>query len=135
MNKQEYVLLIDDEPEYLGFLADYFESKDLLIERALNIPESLKQLENKKYKLVIIDMNIPAPGAASELLDNHISKKYPGYKLAEICRNHGYKRHQIIAYTVHDDDALDAELAKLGCRYVLKGRPDILKSVISKSLK
>lgn len=77
-------------------------------------------------------MEIPAPGSSQKLLDTPISMQYPGFKVADHLRNIGYSAHQIIAYTVHDDNSLDAELDKIRCRYVLKGRPNILKSVIHK---
>lgn len=135
MNNRESVLIIDDEPEYLGWLVEYLGSKNFKVDHALNISDALKISTDKRYRLILVDMNIPAPGAASELLDDPISKKYPGFKLAHTFRNQGYHSHQIIAYTVHDDDLLGVELDRIRCRYVLKGRPNILKSVIENSIK
>ena len=128
------ILMIDDEPEYLNFLSDYFESINIEVVIAKNLSEAIDLSEKFKYLLAIVDMNIPATGNTKELLSDPIAVKYPGYKAAHHLRNIGYGAHQVIAYTVHDDDSLDSALRKINTRYVLKGRPNILKRVISKSL-
>lgn len=130
-------LLVDDEPEYLGWVVEFLESLGLQCDSARNLSEALAAIEKTEYRLLIVDMNIPAGGAASALTKAHspVAEKYPGIIVAVQSRNKGYGAHQIIAYTVHDDDAADAELAKLNCRYVLKARPQVLKSVIKASLK
>ena len=129
-------LVVDDEPEYLVWLKDYLESVGLSTDVALNLSEALEAIEKKDYRLIILDMEIPASGASAALLKKGplAAQKYPGIIAAIHCRSKGYGAHQIIAYTVHDQDALDVELAKLNCRYVLKGRPHVLKSVIRSSL-
>jgi CheY-like chemotaxis protein len=128
------ILVVDDEPEYLTFLFDYFDSCNLETVIATNLSQAIEISEKYRYKLALVDMNIPAVGNAQSLLDNPIAKKYPGFKVAHHLRNKGYGAHQVIVYTVHDDNALDSEIEKIRCRYVLKGRPDILKSIVTKSL-
>ena len=63
-----------------------------------------------------------------------LTRQFLGIVVASHARTQGYGAHEVIAYTVHDNDAADAELAKLNCRYALKGRPEVLKRVISASL-
>jgi len=129
-------LLVDDEPEYLGWVTEFLESLGLQFHLARNLPEALEAIEKTDYRLLLVDMNIPAGGASSALTRDRgpVAEKYPGIIVAIHARSKGYGAHQVIAYTVHDDDAADAELAKLHCRYVLKARPQVLKSVIRASL-
>lgn len=131
------VLIMDDEPAHLRWIEDYFESKSLSVEYAVNLKEALEAVEGKAYKLVLVDMNVPALNAIEEKIrENYpLVDKYPGLALAITLRNKGYKAHQVIGYTVHDDEDIDAVLTKIHCRYVLKGRPQVFKSVISSSLK
>jgi CheY-like chemotaxis protein len=132
--ERKRILIVDDEPEFLNFLFDYFESQGMEVVVATNLSDALDLAGKSKYKLALVDMNIPATGNAKSLLDTPIAQKYPGFKVAHHLRNIGYGAHQVIAYTVHDDDSLDSELDKIRCRYVLKGRPYILKSVVAKAL-
>ena len=132
--EREKILMIDDEPEYLNFLLDYFESINIEVVIAKNLSEAIDLAKKFKYRLAIVDMNIPATGNTKELLSDPIAVKYPGYKVAHHLRDIGYGAHQVIAYTVHDDDSLDSALRKINTRYVLKGRPNILKRVVLKSL-
>jgi len=135
-SKSKRVLLIDDEPEYLGWVVDFLESQGLHCDMAQHLSQALATIDGTEYRLILVDMNIPARGAARAIVSTHgpTAEKYPGIVAAHYCRNKGYGAHQVIAYTVHDDDAADAELAKLHCRYVLKARPQVLKSVIRASL-
>ena len=128
-------LLIDDEPEYLGWVVEYLSSVEIQSEFSTSLNEALTSIQEKNYRLMLVDMNIPAEGAAAALAKNAVQQKYPGIIAAVKARSRGYGAHQVIAYTVHDDDAADAELAKLNCRYVLKGRPEALKAVIQASLR
>ncbi len=129
------VLLIDDEPEYLGWVIEYIESLGLRSEVAVNLKEALANLERKGYRLVLLDLNIPAAGVAPTLARTPVAQKYPGIVVAQFCRNRSYDGGQVVAYSVHDDDAADAELTKLGCRYLLKGRPAELKRLIKEATK
>lgn len=135
MTKQRgKVLVVDDEPEYLSWINDYFESigfKTVFIE---NLADAITELDKNSYKIILVDMNIPSHGVVDPLLNETVFNKYPGLYLAKKIRTSGYSAYQVIGYTVHDDDAIEAELYKYNCRYVLKGRPNVLKSVITKSL-
>jgi CheY-like chemotaxis protein len=129
-------LIVDDEPEYLGWISEYFSSVGLATHHARSLVDALKTVEAKTYQLIVIDMNIPVGGAVEKHTrsSSPVADKFPGIIMAIHSRSKGYRAEQVIAYTVHDDDAADAELAKLGCRYVLKGRPDDLKAAIRQAL-
>jgi len=129
-------LLVDDEPEYIGWIAEHLEAKGLLAKYAHNLPEALAVLASSEFRLIIVDMNIPANEALTpEMIARMpLAEKYPGLAVAMHCRNIGYGAHSVIAYTVHDDDLVDEEMKRINCRYVLKGRPQALKQVIEKSL-
>lgn len=130
------VLLVDDEPEYIAWIAEFIQTRGLSSTYALTLPEALQTLVVDEFRLIIVDMNIPAREALPPALLAKIPlvRTYPGIAVAVHARNVGYGAHSVIAYTVHDDDAADRELNKLHCRYVLKGRPKLLKQAIEKSL-
>jgi CheY-like chemotaxis protein len=130
------VLIIDDEPEYLLWLFEFIESLGYKPEVRGTLAGGLAALREKRYRVVIVDMEIPAGGAIADMTRRHspVAEIYPGIVAATTCRNQGYDRRQVFAYSVHDDSAADAELSKLDCEYVLKGRPEAIKRAIRFSL-
>lgn len=128
------VLLVDDEPEHIGWLVDYLESMDLRVEQATDLRSAFAY--SGSPRLVIVDMNIPQVGALTDeiTLRSPLTARYPGLAVAEHFRNRGVGAHAVIAYTVHDDDELQSSLDRLSCRYVLKGRPYAIKQVIQSAL-
>jgi len=131
------VLLLDDEPEYLGWVQEYLESKGLEVVLARTLAEARNLIAEGVFRLLLIDMNVPDAGAIEPGMRERtpLVDTYPGLALAIEARNrHGYGGHSVIAYTVHDDAAVDAELTKLGAKYVLKARPEVLKRVIQSYL-
>jgi CheY-like chemotaxis protein len=134
---KKLVLIVDDEREYLEWMEDFLVAQGLVVHYANNIKECLDLIAANKYQLFLLDMNIPDEGAIEpkEIQRVPVILKYPGIFLAHFLRNKGYKPHTVIGYTVHDDDVIGAELGKLHCRYVLKGRPQAIKTVIKASLK
>lgn len=127
------VLIVDDEREYSTWLTDFFEHLGLAQVYAATADEALTVLANDEFRLLIVDMNIPASPSLLASTTPTVMK-YPGLLVAQKARNLMYGAHSVIAYTVHDDEALAAELDKLYCRYVLKGRIRVIKAVINKSL-
>lgn len=130
------VLLVDDEPEFLDWLEEHLNANGYTVRHAVSLPEAMKTLAEFRFRLVLVDMNIPALDSIRPELAarSPLVAKYPGLAVAITCRNNGYGAHSVIAYTVHDDSAAEAELEKLHCRYVLKGRPQVLKRVLQASL-
>jgi CheY-like chemotaxis protein len=126
------VLLIDDEPEYFSWLVEFFESLSESVSFATSLSGGLDQLGKKKYDLLIIDLNLPAGGTLIESVANKgpLGTKYPGLIICRRARTMGYKAREVIAYTVHHDQAVEGELANLDVAYVLKGRPQVLKETV-----
>jgi CheY-like chemotaxis protein len=129
-------LVLDDEPEYLAWVKEYLANKGLSTVFARTLAEAMEIIAKQDFRLLLVDMNVPIDPSVEPRFqrDMPLVSKYPGLALAMEARNMGYGAHSVIAYTVHDDDAIDAALRLLNCRYVLKGRPNVLKRVIDSSL-
>jgi CheY-like chemotaxis protein len=130
------VVILDDEPEYLQWVEDFLVSKGYAVHFCHRLSDGLRELVTRDHRLFIVDMNVPSPDDVDPdvMASSPLCQKYPGLAMAIEARNLGYGAHSIIAYSVHDDEAIDTELAKLHARYVLKGRPEVLKKVIAASL-
>jgi CheY-like chemotaxis protein len=131
------VLLLDDEPEYLTWVQEFLACRGLNVVFARTLAEARRAMAAGDFRLLLVDMNVPPDESVPQELTMRVPliQKYPGLVLAIEARNQGYGAHSVIGYTVHDDEAIDTELTKLNCRYVLKGRPQALKLVIDSSLK
>jgi len=103
------VLLVDDEPEFLDWVAEYLEAKGLIVRYATTLPAALAAISESKYRLILVDMNIPALDGVTPALKARtpLVDTYPGLAVAIVARNNGYGAHAVIAYTVHDDDAAE----------------------------
>lgn len=130
------VLVLDDEPEYLTWVEEFLQTKGLRVQFSRTLAQAREALSKGEFRLLLVDMNVPpdADVPADLRATVPLVEKYPGLALAVEARNKGYGAHSVIGYTVHDDDAIDAELTSRHCRYVLKGRPQALKAVIESSL-
>lgn len=130
-------LVVDDEPEYQEWVQEFLRAQGLRPVIARTLPEALRNLSTVDFRIIIVDMNVPAspPSIEPAIAEKHpLVLKYPGLIVAIEARNMGYGAHSVIAYTVHDDNAAAEELDRLHCRYVLKGRPEVFKSVVKASL-
>ena len=126
------VLLVDDEPEYLEWLVDFVESIGLTTDSATNAQQALVKLKKNKYQCVVVDMSIPGdPAASSQATRVALADQFPGLAIVQRARNLGYLGRNVVAFTVHDEDAIDEVLKKLDVRYVLKGRPSELKQAVA----
>lgn len=132
------MLIADDEPEYLEFIFDLAESLGVKVDVAEDVPTALRLIRDKakRYDAVLVDMSIPDQGGISQRIQSQhpIVGSYPGIALAIEARTAGYGPSRVVAYTVHDDDAIEQTLAKIGVRYVLKGRPSELREVLGRAL-
>jgi len=131
------VLVIDDEPEYLRWVEEFLRSRQMKVEFKTRLSDAIQAISARDFRLFLVDMNIPSSAEVDPSIraTHPLSMKYPGLAFAIEARNMGYGAHSVIAYTVHDDEGIDAELNKLHARYVLKGWPDALKKVIDASLR
>lgn len=131
------VLVIEDEPEFFTWVEDLFDHHGLDVVYAKNLDEAGLRLKDKpKYRLIVVDMNIPAPSGIDSATKKitPLSERYPGISAAIQARSEGYKPSEVIVYTVYDDETIAAQIEKIDCRYVLKGRPDAFKQRILISL-
>lgn len=131
------ILILDDEPEFLEWITEYLESRGFAVEYVSDLGNALDRIGLKEYRLFLVDLNVPHGGGITPEMRERtpLIDQFPGLALAQACRNAGYGAHSVIAYSVHDHEGAEAELERLRCRYVLKGRPEVLKIVLRSSLR
>lgn len=129
-------ILVDDELHNMMWMADWLESIGIDVQLAREAGEAISLIDEGKYRLLVLDLNIPLfephEQAARELGATYI--KYPGLFVAKYARTSGYRNRQVILYTVHKDPEVSAEAERLGCTYILKGRPREIKEEIQRVL-
>ena len=59
---QKKILIVDDDPSVVEFLAEVFEDNGYAIEKAYNGAEGLTKLSSFKPDLITLDMDMPARG-------------------------------------------------------------------------
>jgi hypothetical protein len=123
------VVLLDDEFYNMTWMWDYLYSKDLNILAASTANEAIDILNQEIYRLAVIDLNVPIlpPLDAAALELGAVYVKYPGLFVARHARNKGYRGRQVVIYSVHRDVEVSEIASKLGCTYILKGRPQEIK--------
>lgn len=123
------IVMLDDELYNLTWMMDFLFSKGFNILPAANANEAIELTDQEIYRAIIIDLNVPIlpplDSTASEYGETYL--KYPGLFVARHARNRGYRDRQVIIYSVHRDQAVMVEANKLGCTYILKGRPKEIK--------
>lgn len=134
--KNKTVLIVDDEPQHLDFLSEYLISKGYKVETATNLKDAEKLLREFRYRLVIVDLNIPAPQDYDRRLreKGEVFQNYKGLYVAELARNLGHTDKRVIIYSVHNVPEVSKQAEKLYCRYLLKGRPKVMKQEIDELL-
>jgi CheY-like chemotaxis protein len=124
------IVILDDEIYNITWMMDYLYSKGLDVLPAATANEALEIIEAEIYRAAVIDLNVPIlppiDVAAEALGPVYIT--YPGLFVARAARNRGYRDRQVIIYSVHRDQAVAEEARKLGCTYILKGRPKEIKA-------
>lgn len=135
--KADSALLIDDEPLYLEWLVDFLKSKKLKVDLAANADEALRHVETAEYRVLIVDLNIPAELALKTTLKRvgPIYDQFPGLYVAKRARSLGTSGGRVVIYSVYQTEALSAEVSKLGCDYIAKGRPRVMKDELNEILK
>ena len=127
------IVLVDDEPHNMMWMADYIDSKGLSFMIATNVNEVLEIVKGEPQRAFIVDLTIPVlpplDAAVEGLGELYI--KYPGLFVAKQARTKGYRNRQVVLYSVHNDEDIAAEAGRLGCRYILKGRPKEIKDELS----
>lgn len=127
--KPDVVVLVDDELHNMSWMVDFLSSKSLGCITAENANNAIDVLDKEIYRAVVVDLNIPIldPVASAAIAKGEVYGKYPGLYVASYARNKGYRGKQVVIYSVHRDPQVSEEAAKLGCTYIIKGRPKEIK--------
>jgi ActR/RegA family two-component response regulator len=129
---RDLILIADDEPHYLEWLGDFLDSKGCDVEFHATVNDAYAALNQKSYRAVIVDLNIPVTGDLKSVVKakGTIFENYPGLFLADFARNKGYRTRQVIVYSVHIVAAIEEVCKRLYCTYLAKGRPASFKDEI-----
>jgi len=130
------VVLVDDEMHHLTWMVDYFYSQRIEVIPIDNANDAVAELEREVYRAAIIDLNIPLLPPLVEVAERlgSVYVRYPGLFVAKRARNLGYRDRQVIIYSVHRDADVLEEVRRLGCTYILKGRPKEIKQELASVL-
>jgi DNA-binding NtrC family response regulator len=131
--EKDTIVLVDDEIHHLTWLIDYLYSKNLAVLPVDNANDAVEQISSEIYRALVVDLNIPLRpplDKAAEAL-GAVYVRYPGLFVARHARNSGYRDRQVVIYSVHRDKEVVEEATKLGCTYILKGRPKAIKEELA----
>ncbi len=130
------ILIMDDEPHLLDWLEEYLSSKGCDCIFARNVDEAIEVLGRQRFRALILDLNVPAPGQYSSAIKEkgELYLTYRGLFVAEHARGLLYRGRQVVLYSVHDIDEVRLQSDRLGVTYVTKGRPRIFKQEIDELL-
>lgn len=119
------IFLLDDEIFNATWMIDYIESLDYSVVTATSANEAFSKVSNQIYRVAILDLNVPIhpPLEAAALTRGTVYARFPGLFIAQQARQSGYRGRQVVLYSVHRDTEVTEEARKLGCTYILKGRP------------
>ncbi|MBU6358184.1 MAG: response regulator [Rhodospirillales bacterium] len=123
------VIIVDDELHNMTWMVDYLESEELVVEVSSNANEALEAINGRVCRALIVDLNIPVLPPLEDAVSGKgpVYAQYPGLYIAQAARNIGYRDRQVIIYSVHKDPTVAEEARRLGCTYILKGRPREIK--------
>jgi len=129
-------LIVDDEPYYQDWLIEYLEAHGYEVLTAVNVEEACQILSKELFKMVIVDLSIPAgPGLSAQLsASDPLTQQYPGIYVAQYARDHGQWDDQVIIYSVHMSEKISEKAKQLYCTYLPKGRPDAMKEAVMAAL-
>lgn len=133
---REKILIVDDEPHYLVWLEEYLVrlGYDVVFKETAN--DAAQVAAEKPFRAIIFDLNIPIADPLKELAlaKGGLYVTFPGLYLASVARTAGFRDRQIIVYSVHSLEEIDAECRKLSCTYISKGRPALFKAELEEVL-
>ncbi|MGH6660964.1 MAG: hypothetical protein ACREB6_05465 [Rhodospirillales bacterium] len=131
--KPDTILIVDDEPESIFWMYDYIEARGFSVLQHTTLNSAIGDLGREIYRAAIIDLNIPALEPLDRELraSGTVYARYPGLYAARFARTKGYRDRQVLLYTVHQDASVLAEAQRLGCTYLMKGRPQSFKEELN----
>src|SRR5690625_3620153 len=102
------VLIMDDEPHLLDWLVEYLESKKYDVHQVTNVQDAISKLDVNKYRMVVLDLNVPASPEYLEKLKSkgELYVEYRGLYVAEVARTKGHRGRQVVVYSVHDSESV-----------------------------
>jgi hypothetical protein len=120
----------------MTWLIDYLEADGRKIILANNVNEAEVLLKTHLYRIVIVDLNIPAVGDAKSYLQEKgaIYDRFGGLYLAELARNMGHRGRQVVVYSVHESREIEDFSNRIGFTYITKGCQRMLKQEIDSIL-
>ncbi|HRF09933.1 MAG TPA: response regulator [Xanthobacteraceae bacterium] len=131
-DRLDTVLVIDDEPLNTEWLFDYLGSEGFKVESVKNLQQALSEISKKRFRFVIIDLNIPFEASLRNKLQElgpHFLK-YPGLMAARAARTSGHNTFQVVVFSVHDSEEVRKYVELIRATYIIKGRPRELKTHI-----
>jgi CheY-like chemotaxis protein len=132
---RDTILLADDEPYNLLWVAEFLESRGYKVVQAETVDAALSRLTETLFRAVVADLAIPVSekeGGKGPV--DPVVARYPGLRVAEYARNQGHRGRQVIVYSVYDEPEVEALAAKMGYTYLLKGRPRQFKEELAEVL-
>lgn len=125
------VLLVDDEPEHLEWLIDYLKGKGYTSVVTTNVRDALNAIESTTFRAYVIDLNIPFGGWVPRLgARSGAFTDYHGLYVLQLVRSQGNDGTRVLAYSAHSNEQIEAEIKRLYCTYIVKGRPREFKKEI-----
>lgn len=131
------VLVIDDQPYELVWLVEFLEAHGYKCEIATTLKDGVARIEaseHDKYRILIVDMEISADGFTGrlpkEVAREKLYRAYPGLSAVQAARNYDYQPSDVLVYSVHQSNEINAEVSLLRCKYILKGRPRRVKDLL-----
>jgi CheY-like chemotaxis protein len=130
------ILLLDDELSSMTWMLDYLYSLDFDVDTASNANDAFELAGHEKYDAAIVDLNVPLTPPLDAIAETAgpVYLKFPGLLVAREARNKGHAGRRIIIYTVHREAEIKEIADKLGCTYIIKGRPIEIKDELERIL-
>ena len=135
-HERHSILILDDEIYNAAWLIDFIQSLGYEPVIASTANEAYDLVTTNIFRAAIIDLNVPilSPLDTSAQSRGSVYMRYPGLFVAWSARQAGYRGRQVLVYSVHRDDEVTEENRRIGCTYILKGRPKELKEEIESVL-
>jgi len=129
------ILVVDDEPEHIEWLIDYIEARGLKTIVVNNVSQAIAAASSSQFRGYIVDLNIPmGDWVPTFAIPNDTYEKYRGLLVIKYVRTQGNKGRNVIAYSAHINDLINAEIKVLYSEYIAKGRAKEFKIGVEEML-
>lgn len=103
-DNKAYILLIDDEQDFLDLLATRLRNRDMHVETALSGEQGLKKAMEARFDIIVIDLAMPGMDGIETI--THIKKAKPHAEVI-ILTGHADVKHSVQAMKVGAEDFLE----------------------------